>query len=75
MADIFLGVYRDNAALGQRVWPPQIDSASCSLLRAASFLAASSIMASRRLASRRVPSVLLFIHLPWPHCAFIVGSR
>lgn len=28
VADIFLGVYRDNAALGQRVWLPQIDSAS-----------------------------------------------
>lgn len=47
MADIFLGVYRDNATLGQRVWPPQIDSASSACFCALRFLIASS-MASRR---------------------------
>jgi len=55
MADIFLGVYRDNAALGQRVWPPQIDSASCLLLRVAFPRREQHGVASRRLASFRIP--------------------
>jgi len=60
MADIFLGVYRDNTALGQRVWPPQIDSASCACFCALRFLIASS-MASRRLDS--IPSSLAALRL------------
>jgi len=72
MADIFLGVYRDNAALGQRVWPPQIDSASCLLLRVAFPRREQHGVASARVASRRLasPSLLLFIHLPWPHYVY-----
>lgn len=61
MADIFLGVYRDNTALGQRVWRPQIDSASCACFCALRFLIASS-MASRRLDSS-IPSSLAAVRL------------
>jgi len=63
MADIFLGVYRDNKALGQRVWPPQIDSASCACFCALRFLIASSM------ASRRFDSSIS----SWPHCVYHVA--
>jgi len=70
MADIFLGVYRDNAALGQRVWPPQIDSASCLLLRVAFPRGEQHGVASRRVASYRIPFASSTHPSSWPHYVY-----
>lgn len=45
MADIWPRVYRDNAALGQRVWPRQIDSARPARFCALCFVTANSMAA------------------------------